>query len=128
MNKEKITQQEMELLVEYPSEIELKDKSRYDYLGNDDAAVLLLIKDRTIVLFDKRYRAAREVVDMIAKRIGIDPQNTSFWLYAPDLDGSSPILKKMDDYFSRSGDKVKLKKRIDELETENAILRSLIQK
>lgn len=127
MNKEKITQQEMELLVEYPSEIEQRDLSRYDYLGQD-AAVLLLLKDRSLLLFDKRYRAAREVVDMIAKRIGIDPQNTSFWLYAPDLDGSSPILKKMDDYFSRSGDKVKLKKRIDELETENAILRSLIQK
>ena len=128
MNKEKITQQEMELLVEYPSEIELKDKSRYDYLGNDDAAVLLLIKDRTIVLFDKRYRAAREVIDMIAERIGIDPTNTGYWLYAPDFDDSSPIIAKIDEYFSRGGDKVKLKKRVDELETENAVLRSLLQK
>lgn len=125
MHKEKITQQEMELLVEYPSEIEQRDMNRYDYLG-DNAAILLLMKDRTIDLFNKRYRAAREVIDMIAERIGIDPQNTSFWLYAPDFDDSSPIIAKIDEYFSRSGDKVKLKKRIDELESENAVLRSLL--
>lgn len=119
--------QEMELLAGYPSEIELRDPSRYDYLGQS-AATICRVKDRTITLFDKRYRAAREVIDVIAKRIGINPDDTGFWLYAPDLDGSSPIVTKMDEYFSRSGDKVKLKKRINELEEENRILRSLLQK
>ena len=65
---------------------------------------------------------------MIAKHVGIDPKTSGFWLYAPDYNGSSPIIEKMDQYFSRSGDKVKLKKKIDELEAENAVLRSLIRK
>ena len=49
-------------------------------------------------------------------------------LYVSNMDGSSPIIRKMEEYFSRSGEKVKLKKRIDELEKENALLRSLLQK
>lgn len=119
--------QEMELLAGYPSERELRDPSRYDFLGQS-AATICKMKDRTITLFEKRYHAAREVIDIIAKRVDIDPEDTGFWLYAPDLDGSTPIVAKMDDYFSRSGDKVKLKKRISELEEENRILRSLLQR
>ena len=58
-----ITQQELDLLAGYPSEIEQRDPGRYNYLGQD-AAVLCRIKDRTMALFDKRYRAAREVIDL----------------------------------------------------------------
>lgn len=96
-----VSPQELELLAGYPSEIEQRDLTRYDYLGQD-AAVLCRMKDRTIVLFDKRYQAARKVIDLVAKRIGIDPEDTSYWLYAPDLDGSSPIVAQMDEFFSRS--------------------------
>lgn len=122
-----ITQQELDLLAGYPSEIEQRNPGRYNYLGQD-AAVLCRIKDRTMALFDKRYRAAREVIDLIAKKVGIDPENTSYWLYAPDIDGSSPIVAQLESYLSRSGEKVKLKRRIKELEDENSILRSLIVK
>ncbi|WP_069989397.1 hypothetical protein [Massilioclostridium coli] len=65
---------------------------------------------------------------MIASEIGIDPNNTSYWIYAPDENGTSPILGKIEEWFSRSGEKAKLKRRLQELEQENAILRSLIQK
>ncbi len=123
--KIEVTKQELDLLAEYPSEIEQRDPSRYDFLGQS-AATICMVKDRTAALFDKRCQAARDVIDLIARRVGIDPENTGFWLYALDADRSSPIVAKMDDYFSRSGDKVKLKKRIDELEQENSVLRSLI--
>lgn len=119
------TKQEIDLLEGYPSEIELRNPDRYDFLGQS-AATICKVKDRSILLFEKRYRAAREVIDIIAKRIGIDPADTCYWLYAPDVDGSSPIVRLMDEYFDRSGDKVKLKKRIKELEDENSLLRSLI--
>lgn len=119
------TKQELDLLAGYPSEIELRDPSRYDFLGRE-AATICKVKDRSIVLFDKRYRAAQEVIDLIARRIGIDPENSGFWLYALDADGSSPIVALMDEYFNRGGEKVKLKKRVKELEDENNFLRSLI--
>lgn len=122
-----ITQQELDLLAGYPSEIEQRNPARYDHLGQS-AATICRIKDRTIVLFDKRYRAAREVIDLIARQVGIDPDDAGYWLYAPDLDGSSPIATQIETFLSRSGEKAKLKKRIKELENENAILRSIIVK
>lgn len=106
--------------------IEAKSSEEYMGCSKEGLAQLCCLKDRSNDLFFRRAGAAREVIDMIAKRIGIDPENTGYWLYSPNADGSSPILAKMDDYFSRSGDKVKLKKRIDELENENAVLRSLL--
>lgn len=108
----------------------IKAKSPEEYMrcSKKGLAQLCSLKDRSNDLFFKRAEAARAVIDMIAKRIGIDPQDTSYWLYSPDADGSSPVLAKIDDYFSRSGDKVKLKKRIDELERENSVLRSLLIK
>lgn len=44
-----------------------------------------LMKDRSNDLFYKRYQAAREVIDLIAEFVGIDPENTGFWLYSPDI-------------------------------------------
>ena len=86
---------------------------------------LLKLKDRSTALYDKRYQAAIAVIDLIAERIGL--QDKGHYLYAP-LNGSSPLVEKLDDYLDRSGDKVKMKRRIDELETENAVLRSLVGK
>lgn len=121
------TQQELDLLAGYSSEFEQRDPARYDYLGLS-AATLLRMKDVTMALFDKRYRAARDVIDIIARKIGINPEDTSYWLYAPDLDESSPLVDNLDYYLNHSGDKVLLKRRIKELEAENAVLRSLVVK
>ena len=96
--------------------------------SKEGLAIICCLKNKTNDMFIRRYNAAKEVIDLIARWIGIDPDNSGFWLYALDLDGSSPIVAKIENYFSRSGDKAKLKKRIDELEHENSVLRSLIQK
>ena len=86
------------------------------------------MKDRSNDIFFRRCKAAQEVIDIMAEQVGIDPENTGFWLYAPDIDGTSPIVKRMEDWLSRSGEKAKLKRKLQELEQENALLRSLIQK
>lgn len=94
---------------------------------------LAKLKDRSTALYDKRWQAACEVIDIIARKVGIDPQESGLYLYGVDWDSktkaaSSPLADKIDSWFDKSGDKVKLKKRIDELENENQVLRSLIGK
>lgn len=119
---------ELQTLAAFNSEFE----KRPDYYNDREISPegwvqICRLKDKTNGVLDRRLQAARQVIDQIARRVGIDPDNTGYYLYTPDGDGSA-ILSKIDEYFSRGGDKVKLKKRLDELETENAILRSLVQK
>ena len=90
-----------------------------------DYREMLKFKDHSTAIFDKRWQAAIAVIDLVAERIGL--QDRGLHLYAP-LNGSSPLVEKLDEYFDRSGDKVKLKKRIEELENENRVLRSLVGK
>ena len=124
-----IDEQEIELLNRYAGVMaQEKDPCRYDTFDKDTLASFCRMKDRSNDLFVKRYQAAREVIDLIAKLVGIDPENTGFWLYSPDSDGTSVIVNRIEEWVSRNGEKAKLKKRLQELEQENAILRSLIQK
>ena len=105
-------------------------KSREEYMEfeKESLALFCSMKDRSNDLFVRRYEAAREVIDIIAKAVGIDPQDSGFWLYAPSEDGTTPITDRIESWFSRSGEKVQLKRRVQELEQENAILRSVLQK
>lgn len=131
MSKERyiIDEREVELLARYEGTMaQEKDPHRYDTFEKETLADFCRMKDRSNDLFFRRYQAAREVIDLIAKQVGIDPENTGFWLYSPEVDGTSPIVKRMEEWFSRSGEKAQLKRRLQELEQENALLRSLIQK
>lgn len=124
-----ICDEEVELLNRYEGIMaQSKDPCRYDTFDAVTLAQFCRMKDRSNNLYFKRTQAAREVIDLIAKQVGIDPENTGFWLYTPDIDGTSPIVKRMEDWLSRSGEKAKLKRKLQELEQENALLRSLIQK
>lgn len=105
-----------------------KSSEEYMKFEKEALAQFCSMKDRTNDLFVRRYEAAREVIDIIAKAIGIDPQDTGFWLYAPNEDGTTPIIDRIASWFSRSGEKAQLKRRVQELEKENAILRSVLQK
>lgn len=92
---------------------------------------MLRFKDRNTALFDKRWQAACEVIDIIADKVGLDPKDAC--LYCVQWDhmtktASSPIADKIDEWFNKSGDKAKLKKRIAELENENNVFRSVIGK
>lgn len=124
-----INEEEIDLLKRFDG-IANNGKSAEDYMkcSKEGLAVLCRLKDRSNDLFVRRYEAAREVIDIIAEKIGIDPQNSGFWLYAPYEDGTTPITDRIEGWFSRSGEKAQLKRRVQELEQENAILRSILQK
>lgn len=123
---------EEQALLERYEGVRRNGKVSYEELPAGALAMLCQIKDRSIDLFFRRYQAARDVIDLVAKRVGIDPENTGSWLYTPDgaetADGarSSEIVRRLDEWTSRSGEKARLKRRIQELENENRVLRSLI--
>ena len=124
-----INEQELELLDKYEgTTVQRKDPYRYDAFSKEILAKFCRMKDRSNDMLFRRYQAARDVIDIIAKKVGIDPEKTCFWLYSPDADGTTPIIKRIDEWFSRSGEKAQLKRRLQELEQENTLLRSLIQK
>ena len=124
-----INDAEIALLDKYEGTMsQTKDPHRYNTFDKETLAAFCKMKDRSNDMFFKRYQAAQEVIDIIAKQVGINPDNTGYWLYAPDCDGSSPILRRIEEWISRSGEKAQLKRRVQELEQENAILRTLIHK
>ncbi len=92
---------------------------------------MLRFKDKNTALFDKRWKSAKEVIDMVAREIDIDPENCGLYLYSPMQrpggEFESPLVEKMRRWFDKSGDKVKLKKRIAELEAQVSTLRELIK-
>lgn len=124
-----IDKNEAEVLDRYEGTLaQKKDPHRYDTLPKEDLATLCRIKDKSNDLFVRRYEAARAVIDIISRQVGIDPDTTGMSLYYPNLDGSSVIARRIEEWVSRSGDKAVLKKRVQELEQENLMLRSLILK
>lgn len=109
------------------------DFEQYDTLPQKALAMLCSMKDAGIERERTRTKAARDVIDTIAKKVGIDTENCGINLYAPyytDGEGEtvSDVSRKLDELLERSGDKAQLKRRIQELENENRVLRSLIQK
>jgi hypothetical protein len=91
------------------------------------------LKDKLLVRYDTKLQAAEKVIDLIARRLDVEPSpvyyfpDTAPGKYA-DSKPTSPLVRKIDEWIDRAGDKVKLKKRITELENENYALRSLINK
>lgn len=123
-----IDEREVGLLDKYEGTMsQTKDPHRYDSFEKETLARFCRMKDRSNDMFFRRYQAARDVIDLIAKEVGIDPDSTGFWLYSPEADGGSPILNRINNWVSRRGEKAQLKKKLQELEQENAILRSLIR-
>jgi len=123
-----ITEEELRLLQEYEG---LKKDSRgYENLEKEALVLLCRLKDKNNDLFVRRYEAARAVIDLVARKVGFDPDNCGLSLYFPDEDedgASSPITRRIEEWVDRHGEKAQLKKRIQELETENNVLRSLIK-
>ncbi len=127
--EEMVKHQFEQRLEQYPGCcFDVDDPSRYDGFEAKTLAMFCRMKDRSNNMFLKRAAAAQAVIDLLARKVGIDPEKCGLDLYVLDSDGTSPIAEKMDEYFSRSGEKAKLKRRIDELENENRILRSVVQK
>ena len=104
-----INDAEIALLEKYEGTLsQTKDPHRYDTFDKKTLAALCRLKDRSNDMFFKRYQAACEVIDIIAEQVGINPDNSGYWLYAPDYDDSSPILRRIEEWISRSGEKAQL--------------------
>lgn len=110
MNNYIIDENEAEVLDRYEGTLaQKKDPHRYDTLPKEDLTMLCRIKDKSNDLFVRRYEAARAVIDIISRQVGIDPDTTGGSLYYPNLDGSSDIAQRIEEWVSRSGDKAVLK-------------------
>lgn len=106
------------------------DKFRTKTYTGDEYADMCIFKDRGTALYDKRWKSAKAVIDLIAEEIDIDPEKCGLHLYAlKQKDGNfeSDLINEMSKWFDKSGDKVKLKKRISELEAQVNLLQTLLK-
>jgi len=106
------------------------DKLRDRTYTGDEYADMCAFKDKSIALFDRRWKSARAVIDLIATEINIDPERCGLYLYAQtQVKGElgSPLVDRLRDWFDKSGDKVKLKKQIKDLEAQVDALRAALR-
>lgn len=98
----------------------------YKKFDTDALIRLLFLKERNYEQARKREEERTKVINLIAEYIGI--ADKGLYLYGVCEDGATPILDELKKYLDNGGDKVKLKKRVAELENENSVLRTLITK
>ena len=99
------------------------------YTGYEYAR-MCAFKDKSTALFDKRWQSSRAVIDLIAAEIDIDPEKCGLYLYALEQKSGeleSPLVNKIREWFDKSGDKVKLKKRISDLEAQVNLLQAMLK-
>lgn len=107
---------------------ELLERNEKDYsmFGADTLANFCIMKDRTLKQYARRIVNARDVIDLVAEFLQI--KDKGLCLYEVYEDGTAVVLEELRKYIEKGGDKVKMKKRISELENENAVLKSLFTK
>jgi hypothetical protein len=109
---------------------EYYDKLRARVYSGDEYADLCRFKDRNTALYDKRWKSAKAVIDLVASEVGIDPEQTDLHIYGLlQIRGEfrSPLIDRIRDWFDKSGDKVKLKKKITELEQQVDLLKAMLK-
>jgi hypothetical protein len=90
---------------------------------------MLRFKDRTTALFDKRWKAAQAVIDLIAAELGLE-SDVTYYCAKQNLDTGemkSPIIDRLREWSSNAGDKTQMRKRIKELENQVNVLASLLR-
>ncbi len=98
-----------------------------DYSG-EEYAEMCRFKDKSVARFDKRWKSAQAVIDLVAYELGIEPDIALYGIIQQSNgDFSSPLIEAMRQWFDKSGDKVKLKKRIRELEAQVDALRAVLR-
>lgn len=95
---------EEELLTKYHSKWD-RDENCYDKveMPQNGWAMLCKLKDKSNAKLEKQYMAAQEVIDLIARHVGLDPDGFGLALYVPDCAGSSPIIRKIEELLSQRG-------------------------
>ncbi len=90
-------------------------------------ASMLRFKDNTIKCYDLRWKHAESVIDLMANEIGLDIETVGSLLYHLDSKDESLVVNAMRKYCDNSGDKVKLKKQIKELEKQVELLTGILK-
>lgn len=102
---------------------EEEDYSKFDA---DALVQFCQMKDRNLKLYARRLVNARDVIDLVAEFLQLNDKGLC--LYEVYEDGTAVVLEELRKYIEKGGDKVKMKKRISELENENAVLKSVFAK
>lgn len=111
--------------------VDYYDKMKGRTYSDEEYISMCRFKDKGTALFDKRWKSSQAVINMIAEELEIDVENCGLWLYALNQNKGkfeSPLVEKIKDWFDKSGDKVKLKKRIAELEKQIEVLKATFAK
>jgi hypothetical protein len=106
------------------------DKFRHRTYTGEEYADMCAFKDKSIAMFDKRWKSAKAVIDLIAAEVNIDPEDCGVYLYAltqSKENFESPLVAEMRTWFDKSGDKAKLKKQIKDLEAQVDALRAALR-
>lgn len=106
------------------------DKLRNRTYTGDEYAQMCKFKDKSLVLYDRRWKSAKAVIDLIAAEVNIDPERCDKYLYAlVQVKGEfkSPLVNELRSWFDKSGDKVKLKKQIKDSEAQINALRAALR-
>ena len=104
----------------------LRDKT---YTGQEYTN-MCAFKDKSIALYDKRWKSARAVIDLVAAEMSICPEKCGLNLYVltqSNNEFESPLINEMRNWFDKSGDKVKLKRQIKDLESQIDALRAVLR-
>ena len=86
---------------------------------------MLMLKDRAVALYETRYRYACEVIDLIAQELDLDSEGIC--LYHLKVNETHPVIDRLNNYISNRGNKAELKKEVNELKKENAVLKNLLR-
>lgn len=105
----------------------MRNPDAYSNFDKESLTMFCRMKDRTTATFQMRLDNARQVIDHVARAVGINPEDTSYYLYSLDADGSSPITRALEGWISYRGDKAQLKRRVQELEQENQLLKKMMK-
>lgn len=103
-----------------------REDDNYDNFCTEALVRFCIMKDKTLRQYAKKIVEAYDVIDLVAEYIGIVDKGLS--LYEVYDDGTTPLLTEIKKYLNNGGDKIKLKKRVAELENENMVLKSLVNK
>jgi hypothetical protein len=109
----------------YTEEAEGRDWESFDKAF---LITMLRVKSNTIDIFKARWLTARKTIENIARTVDVDPKTTGYEIYLDGEDGGSGFLcERIKSYFDTRGDKVKMKRQIEELEKEVEYLRRALR-
>lgn len=96
-----------------------------DTISLDGFKMIHIVDARTRNILLARADDAKAVIDEICKVCNIKEKGRLLYCLYPN--GKSAVAEDIKEYFNNSGDKVKLKKEIEQLKQENELLKRIVR-